>query len=413
VLAVLQARGGSVGVPRKNLRPLCGHPLVAYSIASALAAERVSRLIVSTDDEEIADVCRQYGAEVPFLRPAQLAQSDMPDLPLFEHALEWLDRNEGYRPDVIVQLRPTSPLRPRGLIDEAVALLTDDPDADCVRSITLARQNPYKMWRPGTGAYLSPLMQGEFAEPYNMPRQQLPPVVWQTGHLDVVRRRTIVEQHSLTGRHVLPINVSAEYCLDIDSETDLSLAEWTLSRAAVTIDQPRHLGAETSRRRAWPAQVRLLALDFDGVLTDNRVYVSEDGVESVACHRGDGMGIAKLRSAGIDVIVLSTETNPVVAARCRKLDVRCLQGIADKASALRAAAADRRVPLSDVIFVGNDANDVECMRVAGFSAAPADAHRSAAVEADLLLRARGGCGAVREICDRILARQGAMHGPNG
>jgi len=216
VLAIVQARGGSKGVPRKNLRLVGGHPLVAYSIASGLAAETVTRLLVSTDDEEIAEVSRRYGAEVPFMRPAELATDDAPDFPLFEHALQWLDAHEGYRPQVVVQLRPTTPFRPRGLIDKAVRLLLDDPEADCVRGVTRPSQNPYKMWRMGEDGYLVPLLESEFPEPYNMPRQQLPPTYWQTGHIDAIRYETIINKRSLTGRRVRPIMVEYRYCVDID-----------------------------------------------------------------------------------------------------------------------------------------------------------------------------------------------------
>ncbi|HEY5903570.1 MAG TPA: acylneuraminate cytidylyltransferase family protein, partial [Anaerolineales bacterium] len=116
VLAVIPARGGSKGIPRKNIRLFSGWPLLAWSIAAAQQAETVSRVIVSTDDEEIAAVGREYGAETPFLRPAEFARDDTTDLPVFEHALRWLDEHEGYRPEVVVQLRPTSPIRPRGLV---------------------------------------------------------------------------------------------------------------------------------------------------------------------------------------------------------------------------------------------------------------------------------------------------------
>src|SRR5215472_8005549 len=123
ILAMIPARGGSQGIPGKNLRPLAGRPLIAWSIAAAQQSRLVSRILVSTDDEEIAAVARAYGAEVPFIRPADLALNDTRDLPVFQHAIDWLERNEGYVPDVVVQLRPTSPLRPPGLLDEAVERL--------------------------------------------------------------------------------------------------------------------------------------------------------------------------------------------------------------------------------------------------------------------------------------------------
>ena len=237
VLGIVQARGGSKGIPRKNIRDLGGHPLIAYSIASALAASAVTRLIVSTDDPEIAEVSRRYGAEVPFTRPAALATDDAQDFPLFEHALAWLKTHQNYVPQVIVQLRPTSPLRPKGLINEAVKLLCDDPNADCVRSVIPSQQNPYKMWRSGA-EYLVPLLGDEFPEPYNMPRQKLPKTYWQTGHLDVIRYETIVEKQSLTGEHVLPLMIEPKYCTDIDTLEDWEQTEWLLARTKPNIDLP-------------------------------------------------------------------------------------------------------------------------------------------------------------------------------
>src|SRR5574337_355143 len=146
-LALIPARSGSKGIPRKNIRDFAGYPLVAWSIAAGLQAKSVRRVIVSTDDEEIAAVSREYGAETPFLRPAELAQDKTSDLPVFEHALKWLEEIEGYKPDVVVQLRPTSPIRPRDCVDNAVQILLEHPRADCVRGVVPAGQNPHKMWR--------------------------------------------------------------------------------------------------------------------------------------------------------------------------------------------------------------------------------------------------------------------------
>src|SRR5512147_509246 len=151
ILAIIPARGGSKGIPRKNIRSFAGYPLIAWSIAAGLQAHSVSRIIVSTDDEEIAAVAREWGAETPFLRPAEFAQDKTTDLPVFEHALKWLAENEKYCPDVVVQLRPTSPIRPKGLVDDAVRILLEHADADSVRGIVPAGQNPHKMWRLPTG----------------------------------------------------------------------------------------------------------------------------------------------------------------------------------------------------------------------------------------------------------------------
>ncbi|HXD12303.1 MAG TPA: acylneuraminate cytidylyltransferase family protein, partial [Anaerolineales bacterium] len=147
ILALIPARGGSKGIPRKNIRSFAGFPLIAWSIAAGLQSRSISRVIVSTDDEEIAGVARQYGAEVPFLRPREIAQDRTTDLPVFEHALKWLEDIEAYKPSIVVQLRPTSPIRPVDCVDSAVRILVEHENADSVRGVVPAGQNPYKMWR--------------------------------------------------------------------------------------------------------------------------------------------------------------------------------------------------------------------------------------------------------------------------
>jgi len=144
--------------------------------------------------------------------------------------------------------------------------------------------------------------------------------------------------------------------------------------------------------------------DFDGVFTDNGVVVREDGVEAVVCSRGDGMGVGLLRARGVPLLILSKERNPVVTARAKKLKVECLQGIDDKLPALLAWLGERALDPARAIFVGNDVNDLECMRGVGFSACPSDAHDAAKRAARLVLSRPGGRGAVRELCDLLVAR---------
>lgn len=149
--------------------------------------------------------------------------------------------------------------------------------------------------------------------------------------------------------------------------------------------------------------IALVVLDFDGVLTDNGVWISQDGAEMVRCDRSDGLGIAALTAAGMPVAVLSTETNPVVAARCRKLRIPCVQGVSDKAVALLDLLADRGVDASAVAYVGNDVNDLGCLRLVGLPVAVADAYPEVLKVATLVLSRPGGHGAVREFCDLLLA----------
>jgi N-acylneuraminate cytidylyltransferase len=245
-------------------------------------------------------------------------------------------------------------------------------------------------------------METEFAEPYNMPRQYLPNSYWQTGHVDAIRTTTISEQHSLTGTRVRPIMIDVNFCVDIDTIVDFDLAEEAIHQKHLDIDFPRPIAA--GPLRGWPQPIGLLVFDFDGVFTDNRVYVFQDGQEAVACNRGDGMGLAMLRDAGVPLAVLSTETNAVVEARCRKLQLECQQGLNDKRAALVAMARQKSIDLASIVYVGNDVNDVGCMEAAGFSIAVADAHPRAREKADFVLSQRGGHGAVRELCDLLLQR---------
>ena len=236
VLALIPARGGSKSIPRKNIESFAGRPLIAYSVAAGLAARRVDRVVVSTDDEAITAIARRYGAETPFLRPAEYSQDETPDLPVFRHALQWLAEHEGYLPEVIVQLRPTSPFRRVRHIDRAVELLLERPEADAVRTVCIPFQNPFKMWRIDADGFMRPLMNVGSPEPYNMPRQALPDVYWQTGYVDAAWSKTILDKDSMTGEKILPLIIGPEEWVDIDSPDDWRRAERLLESGEITFD---------------------------------------------------------------------------------------------------------------------------------------------------------------------------------
>ncbi len=247
VLVLIPARGGSKSIPRKNIIDFAGYPLIAYSIAAGLAAETVTRVIVSTDDEEIAELSRRYGAETPFTRPAQYAQDQTPDLPVFQHALEWLHINAGYKPDIVVQLRPTSPFRRVRHIDQAVIRLIEHPEADAVRTVCIPFQNPFKMWRIGADGFMQPIGRdlGVPDEPYNQPRQVLPEVFWQTGYVDAAWADTITLKNSMTGDHILPLIIDPSEWVDIDSPDDWRRAERLLESGEITL---KDLGFEITAK---------------------------------------------------------------------------------------------------------------------------------------------------------------------
>ena len=406
ILALIPARGGSKGIPRKNIRDFAGYPLIAWSIAAGLQAHTVNRVIVSTDDPEIAAVARAYGAETPFLRPPELAQDRTTDLPVFEHVLKWLEDIESYKPDIVIQLRPTSPIRPRDCVDSAVRILIENADADCVRGVVPAGQNPHKMWRfYSYDKPMKPLLEVEgIAEPYNAPRQILPPVYWQTGHIDAIRTFTITHKHSLTGNTIYPLVIDPRYTVDIDTPAD-----WAKYEALVYQGELEMVRPENKSRRPMPKKIELIICDFDGVLTDNKVWTDQDGREMVAAFRSDSLRIRELREMGIEVMILSSEPNPVVLARAKKMGVEAVHGVGilEKGSALREILTKKNIKAENVVYVGNDHNDLPCFEIVGWSVAVADAFPEVLRAADHVLTRAGGQGAVRELCDLILKHHSA------
>lgn len=228
VLAIIPARSGSKSVKDKNIRLLNGKPLIAYSIEHALACKKINRVIVSTDSEKYAEISKSYGAEIPFLRPKELAQDSSLDLEVFEHALNFLKKNENYVPDIIVQLRPTYPIREISDINGAIDMLIANDRADSVRCVCEAKEIPYKMWRVDDKGFLSPILT-DIEEAYNMPRQQLPKVYYQNASIDVVRYSTIMNSHSMTGKNILGYVMTHNW--DIDTEQDVKEVEQYLTNS--------------------------------------------------------------------------------------------------------------------------------------------------------------------------------------
>lgn len=239
VLALIPARGGSKGIPRKNVMEIGGKPLIAWSIQHALDSARIDRVVVSTDDEEIASVATASGAEVPFLRPSEYAQDLSPDIDAFRHALEFLSRSEGYEPDIVVHLRPTGPVRYVEDIDAAVDLLASHPEADAVRSVSLVHQTPYKMWRLAEDGTMDPLLRlPDVPDCQSQPRQLLPLVHWQNGYVDALRPRAVLEQGSMWGERVLAFVVDTPP-FELDYPDDIARVEHALRCLADGIELPK------------------------------------------------------------------------------------------------------------------------------------------------------------------------------
>lgn len=383
VVAVVPARGGSKGVPRKNLRELEGESLVARAVRTVRGARGVDAVVVSTDDAEIAAAARAAGAEVVD-RPGHLAGDDASSESALLHALDVL-RVQGCEPEVVVLVQATSPFIDADRLDAAIRAVRLD---ECDVAFSVTRSHVH-LWRHG--------LEGPEGINHDAAvrrrRQDMEPQLAETGAFYAMRAEGLRRhEHRFFGRLRL-VEVDAGDAIEIDSEHDLRVAgRMVLERRAV--------GTDTA---AAPIAASAVVTDFDGVHTDDTVRVDSHGVESVRVSRSDGMGVARLRRAGHPVLVLSTETDPVVAARAAKLGVEAITGCSDKLSALRRWADDHDVVLEDIAYLGNDVNDVECLAAVGWPVVPADAHPACRSVARHVLQRPGGRGAVRELADRVLA----------
>lgn len=383
-IAIIPARGGSKGIPRKNVLPVAGKPMIGWTIEAARAAERIDRVVVSTDDPEIAVLSRRFGAEV-VERPAEISGDIASSESAVLHVLDTLREREGYKPDITVFLQCTSPLTAALDIDGTVNAMLDQ-NADTALAVT---DFHYFVWKQTENDAVGI----NHDKSVRLMRQQREPEYIETGAVYVMRTQGFIQsKHRFFGRTALWVT-PAERRWEVDDPDDM-----------VVVDAKLRLAERGHTLDALPEYPRALVLDFDGVITDNRVTVLEDGREAVVCNRGDGMGIAQAHKAGIEVIVISKERNPVVTARCKKLMVECLQGIDDKKNKLSDWLDDRGIDPQHVVYLGNDVNDVECMEMVGCGVAVADAHESAKYVARIVLATAGGAGAVRELTDLILKR---------
>ncbi len=228
VLGLITARGGSKGIPHKNIVLLAGKPLIAWTIEAACASKVIDRIVVSTDDPEIAEVSRNWGAEVPFLRPDELARDDSPHVDVVIHAVKWLEEHQSYLPDYVLLLQPTSPLRIPEDIDAAVALAIEK-DADAVVSVCLSPAHPYLMRRIEGDGRLTEFMPRPSGY---IRRQTLPPVYVENGAIYLVRRDVLLRDRSWYSEHTYAHVMPQERSVDVDTLWDLKLAALMLAEGA-------------------------------------------------------------------------------------------------------------------------------------------------------------------------------------
>jgi YrbI family 3-deoxy-D-manno-octulosonate 8-phosphate phosphatase len=386
VLVVIPARGGSKGVPGKNLAPVGGVPLVARAVRASVRARRVTAVVVSTDDPSIAEAARTAGAEV-VLRPAAIAGDTATSEAAVLHAMDAHEAMTGAGTDVVLLVQCTSPFVTSEEIDGVIAAVLDG-GADTAHTVA-----PFHgfIWREGADGSGEDSAYGVNHDKATRPRRQdRPQDLLETGTAYAMRAPGFrAAGHRFFGRTAL-VRTDPAKVLEIDEPADLQRA-----RALAPLLDPT---AATPTRD----DVDAVVLDFDGTQTDDRVLIDSDGHEAVTVHRGDGLGIAALRRAGLPVLILSTETNPVVAARARKLDVPVLHGIDRKDLALKQWCEENGIAPERVLYAGNDVNDLPCFGLVGWPVAVAQAHDVVRAAARAITTAEGGRGAIREIAAWLL-----------
>lgn len=385
VLAIIPARGGSKGIPRKNVRLVAGRPLIAWNLDECRRSKLLTRTVVSTDDAEIASISRQWGASIVERPPAISGDMATAEEALL-HTLATLKEREGFEPDYIAYLQCTSPLTTSEDIDGAIGVALADASVDCVIPVM---DFHYFLWK--TSEIEKNTVGINHDARFRPRRQDREPQYLETGAVYVLRTKGFLEaRHRFFGR-IAMWHMPAERVQEVDEPHDLERCEYILSKRQA---DRRRADLQATLAKIAPKAV---VFDCDGVLTDNRVLVSELGQEALLFTRSDGLGFQDLKANGFHCLVLSTETNAVVARRAEKLGVPCIFGVTDKSAALRDYCTNLGCSPSEVVYVGNDRNDWPAMDIVGVTLVPADAEMQTRRRASFVLDSLGGCGVVREV----------------
>jgi N-acylneuraminate cytidylyltransferase len=217
--AIIPARGGSKGVPKKNILPINNRPLISYTINISLSSKLINKTFVSTDNKKIAEISKIYGADVPFKRPKKISGDHATDLEVFFHMAKYLQKNNDL-PDYFIHLRPTNPIRQTKTINRAINLMIKNPKFESLRSVNLAEQSPFKMWKIKDDKLEQIIKYNGHKESHSLPRQLLPLVYWQNGYIDIIKPSTILNKKSMTGSKIYPF-VIEEKIFEIDYPEDV------------------------------------------------------------------------------------------------------------------------------------------------------------------------------------------------
>lgn len=385
IVAIIPARGGSKGIPKKNLLMLSGKPLIAWSIQQALASRLLDGVYVSSDSGEILSVSESYGSK-GIKRPDCLATDTATSESALLHALEVIEAERKGTPDYVVFLQATSPLRTNTDIDQAIeTLLSNAGDS----LFSCSQLEDFFIWEYQDGQLVSV----NYDYQQRLRRQEVKPQYVENGSIYIFKPQILRKHNNRLGGKICLYEMPSWQSLEIDSLEDKDLCEWYLKTKLMP-----------PLKSLFATDIDLIVYDFDGVLTDNRALTMEDGTEGVWVNRSDGLGINQLKELGIPQIILSTESNRVVEARARKVGLPVLYNIQDKRQTLVNYCNECNYALERTLYVGNDVNDLDAMGIVGYPIAPADAHPKIQAIARIVLRSKGGQGVIRELAEQVIQK---------
>lgn len=394
IVAVIPARGGSKGIPNKNIRIFNGKPLIATSIEAAISSKFVNKIYVSTDSKDIAKKSLEYGAEV-LIRPSELANDIASSESALLNAIEQIE-GKGDHIDLLVFLQCTAPFITSQDIDGTISKLIED-NADSALAVV-----PFNhfLWINDENGAKGINHDGK----YRKRRQDLIPQYLETGSVYVVKVNKFKEEKTrFCGKTTLyEIDDSAREH-EIDDASEFFVAEAKLEWLSKSKKEKENYRLRAKTLELEIPNIKALVLDFDGIFTDDSVYVDEFGKETVKCNRSDGMGIELLKNnSSIQILVISSETNSCVIKRCNKLNVNVINSCKSKLESVKYWSIMNNISLDEIMYCGNDLNDLPMVGKVGLFVCPASANVEIKRKADLILGSEGGKGFVREVTDMLL-----------
>ena len=378
-IALIPARSGSKRIYKKNTRPLLGRPLVTYAIEQALAARRIDRVYVSTEDGEIAGVASRAGAEI-INRPARLAIDTTTTEEVIIDALKQL-QSQNIKPTHIVLLQPTSPLRYSSDIDRAIEKIIAD-GSDSLLSVCA---NNRFLWSHD----IKPVNYDYMHRPRSQDKK------WEfieNGSIYITKTETFIKGKNRLGGKISFYEQPVECSFEIDDKFDWELLEFLMRKYYIP-----------TQMRSRLAKIKLFLMDVDGVLTDGGIYYDSKGERLLKFSRQDGKGIELLRNKGYIIGVISAEDSDIVKERLKKIGVRhVFLNCKEKSKALNSIMSEAGVSGDEVLFIGDDVQDIPVIERVGFSACPSNAVDTVKEKSLYLCKRSGGSGAVREVVDLLL-----------